>query len=340
MSTTTDFQPGGQHGDQPTERPPTMREEVAEGMRRTQKTLPSKYFYDERGSKLFEQITLLEEYYLTRTEIGIMERHISEIARLLGRSSVLVELGSGSSRKTRLLLDHLEEIAAYVPVDISREYLSAVARELRDDYPQLDVRPVCADYTRPFSLPELEQSRNGLKQPGSGCQIFYPGSTIGNFRPPEARRFLARLARNLHPLKGMLVGVDLKKEKEILEAAYNDARGVTAAFNKNILHHINRELEADFRPEYFRHEAFYNEREGRVEMHLVSLEKQEIAIGHERFVLAKGESIHTENSYKYTPGEFRELASPHFTVERVWTDDDHYFSIQYLRYRDNEKNSD
>lgn len=302
--------------------------EILEGLRGSQKTLPSKYFYDEEGSRLFERITRLEEYYPTRTELGILEERLPEIARRIGKNAILIELGSGSSRKTRMLLDELPELAGYVPVDISGEYLAKVTEILDREYPDLMILPVSADYTRPMELPELRKG---------GCRyvFFYPGSTIGNFEPPQARDFMQSLSRVLKPGEGMLIGVDLqpgpKKPKSVIEAAYDDREGVTAAFNKNILVRINRELQGDFDPEAFDHRAFYNSDENRMEMHLVSRKDQRVTVAGETFVLRKGETIHTENSYKYSLEGFAALVRPWFETEQVWTDRRDYFSVHYLK---------
>lgn len=300
-----------------------MLQEVLEGLQEQQKRLPSKYFYDERGSELFEQITHLEEYYPTRTEKKIMHQHIGEITGCIGNNSVIVELGSGSSQKTRLLLDHLPRISAYVPVDISEEYLQKVVASLRSEYPKLTIKPVCADYTHSFDIPNLDQ-------PFDYYVIFYPGSTIGNFKPQRAKDFLGTVARLLVPGGGLLIGVDLKKDVRILEDAYNDKKGITAAFNKNILVRLNRELGADFDIDNFRHEATYNSELGRIEMHLFSETEQQVHLNGTTIQLHEGESIHTENSYKYTLKEFEALVSDWFEVKNVWTDKDQLFSIQYL----------
>lgn len=304
----------------------TMQEEVLQGLRRAQKSLPSKYFYDERGSQLFEQITKLEEYYPTRTEISIMRDNMPDIIRMIGSDVVLVELGSGSSYKTRLLLDHLPCITAYVPVEISQDFLAGVVNQLGTEYPDLTIKPLCTDYTQPFEIPTLDSKFSRIL-------MYYPGSTIGNFRPKQARRFLGTLSQTLNTGGGMLIGVDLKKDREILEAAYNDRKGITAAFNKNILRHINRQLDTGFDLENYRHNAFYNQQEGRIEMHLVVEEEHEVSVAGETFLFEEGESIHTENSYKYTRDEFKELVRPWFSVEKVWTDANNFFSVQYLKKR-------
>lgn len=300
-----------------------MLKEIAEGLNQPQKALPSKYFYDERGSELFETICEQEEYYLSRAEVQIMQDNIEEIVQLLGTGVRLIEPGSGNSRKTRLLLNHLPEITAYLPVEISETFLATVVDQLSLEYPALNIHPVIADYTRMFELPAKENvhARN---------VVFYPGSSIGNFAPQQAQQFLGMLSELTKKDGGLLIGVDLKKDPEILEAAYNDAEGVTAMFNKNLLLHINRALEADFNIDGFEHRARYNAEKGRIEMHLVSLYKQSVAIGTEEFRLEKGEYIHTENSYKYTIKEFQKLASPYFRAEEVWTDQDQLFSVQYF----------
>lgn len=302
---------------------PTMLKEVLHGLRKSQKKLPSKFFYDERGSQLFEQITRLDEYYPTRTEMAIMRENMPEIIRQIGSETVLVELGSGSSEKTKLLLDHLSHVIAYIPVEISEKFLSSVAGHLREKYPDLSIKPVHTDYTQPFQVPDIEQPYNHFV-------VFYPGSTIGNFRPGQARQFLATISDMMDPGGSMLIGVDLKKDKTVLETAYNDKQGLTARFNKNILRHINRELDADFSLNKFEHSAIYNEEKGRIEMHLVSKTDHEVMVADEQFHFAKDESIHTENSYKYSLIEFEELVSDSFTVKNVWTDQHNYFSVQYL----------
>ena len=300
-----------------------MFEEVIKGLRQPRKMIPSKFFYDERGSELFEEITQLEEYYPTRTEARILEMHIEEIADAVGGQSVIVELGSGNSTKTRLLLDHITDISAYVPVEISEKYLMKTVQSLKNEYPELTIKPVCADYTKPFQIPPIAK-------PFEYYVLFYPGSTIGNFRPEQARQFLDTISNLLISGGGFLIGVDLKKDREIVETAYNDAKGVTAEFNKNMLVRVNRELNADFDIDKFSHLAFYNEAEGRIEMHLVSESEQEVFLNGELIHFDKGETIHTENSYKYSLKEFEKLVSDWFEVEKVWTDDDELFSMQYL----------
>ncbi|SMO60110.1 L-histidine N(alpha)-methyltransferase [Fodinibius sediminis] len=303
---------------------PKMLDEIIEGLEKDQKELPSKYFYDQRGSQLFEEITELEEYYPTRTEMRIMQDNMPYIIRTVGSDIILAELGSGSSKKTRLLLDHFPSITSYIPIEISEQYLAKVVQKLNQEYPDLQIEPLCTDYSMPFQLP-------AIAQPYSKIVFFYPGSTIGNFQPSQAKAFLNNLSTQLDPGDGMLVGVDLKKNISVLETAYNDRQGVTASFNKNILRHINRKLDANFNLNNFRHEAFYNRDEGRIEMHLVSRTDQTVTIEKEVFHFKQGESIHTENSYKYSLADFETLVSEWFSVEKVWTDSDHYFSLQYLQ---------
>jgi len=300
-----------------------FRAEVLSGLSQVSKQLSPKFFYDRRGSELFDAITELPEYYPTRTEIGILRQHGDTIADLLGKHCLLLELGSGSSKKIRLLLDALKP-AVYMPVDISREHLLGSAEALVADYPALEVHAVCADYTADFDLPCRPDPLSRV--------VFFPGSSIGNFEPSGAVDLLRRLAYHLEEGGRMLIGVDLKKDAELLRAAYNDSRQLTAAFNLNMLHRINRELDADFDVQAFSHHALYNEREGRVEMHLVSNAAQAVAVAGQRFEFSAGETIHTENSYKYSIEEFRTLAkSAGFVPEKVWTDDDKLFSVHCLR---------
>jgi len=301
-----------------------FRDEVWAGLSHPQKTLPCKYFYDERGSALFESICDLPEYYPTRTELSIMEAHAPAMAALLGARCLLVEYGSGSSRKTRLLLDRLPDAAGYVPIDISREALAESARALAATYPAIEVLPVCADYTEPFELP---RSRVAPARRG----VYFPGSTIGNFTPPQAQRFLARMARVAGPHGALLIGIDLKKDRATLERAYDDAAGVTAAFNRNLLVRINRELGGTFDLARFRHHARYDDGAGRVEMHLVSSVAQRVRVAGRPFWFAAGETIHTENSYKYDLVNFAALAAGvGLAVREVWTDERRRFSVQYL----------
>lgn len=301
-----------------------FRRDVLAGLTVRPKSIPCKYFYDERGSRLFDEITELEEYYPTRTELSIMERYVEEMVACLGPRCLLVEYGSGSSRKTRILLDHMTEPAGYVPIDISGEHLLASAARLREAFPNLEVRPVTADYTEPFDLP--------LDGPTADrTVVYFPGSTIGNFRPSSAELFLSRMAGVAGPGGGLLIGVDLDKDPTVLEAAYDDSKGITAAFNKNLLVRMNREIGAEFELETFHHEARYNIEESRVEMYLVSDRDQTVRVAAHPIEFQAGERIHTENSYKYTLDSFESIAeSAGFSVRKVWTDDRRLFSVQYL----------
>ncbi len=298
-------------------------DEVTEGFSKPQKELPCKLFYDKEGSALFDQICELEEYYPTRTETGIMEENINSICGILGKKCLLIELGSGSSVKIRLLLENLTYPAGYVPIDISEEHLVESVRILAGDYPDLRIMPVYADYTQHFSLPEFDF-------PYSRKVVYYPGSTIGNFPPDSARSFLKRTAEWAGKGSGLLIGVDLVKDTGMLERAYNDSNGITAEFNLNILRRLNREIGTDFDLDNWRHLAFYDSEINRIEMHLLSLVDQKARVNGTAFRFRKDETILTEYSYKYTIEGFKELASDSYTVERVWTDKENKFSLQYL----------
>lgn len=305
----------------------SFRADVLRGLLEQHKELPCKYFYDETGSRLFERICALPEYYPTRAELAILGRDSREMAERLGPNCLLMEFGSGSSVKTRALLDCLAAPAAYIPVDISREQLLASARALVRDYPDIEVRPVWADFTLPFEIP-------AVSRPARKRVVYFPGSTIGNFSPHQARQLLTRTARLCGPNGGMLLGADLKKDPRLLHAAYNDREGVTAAFNLNLLVRINRELRADFRVEHFWHHALYNPREGRIEMYLVSRLDQHVRVGDREIFLAEGEPICTEYSYKYSVADLNEMAAASgFAVERLWMDESKYFCVLYLTVR-------
>ena len=299
--------------------------EVLTGLGGERKALPAKFFYDERGSNLFHEICATPEYYPTRTEVALLSRISGELADLIGSRCCLMEYGTGSSEKMRIVLDALDEPAAYVAVDISREHLLSTAKALAADHPDIDVHAVCADYSKPFRIPPIGN------QPVGRCVAFFPGSSLGNFEPPMARDFLATTMGVVGHDGGMLIGIDLKKDEAILNAAYNDAQGVTAAFNLNLLVRINRELNGTFDLGTFRHRAFYNSAQGRIEMHLDSLTDQSVTVAGRLFRFRRGESIHTENSYKYTVPEFRALARrAGFRPLRAWADPDNLFSIHYL----------
>ncbi len=296
---------------------------VLVGLSRPDKAIPCRFLYDERGSALFDQICELAEYYPTRTETQILETRAGEIADWVGPAAQLIELGSGSSIKVRILLEAFEAPAAYVAVDVSREHLKRAAARLAADFPELEVAAVCADYGAQFPLPELG---------GGGRRVaFFPGSTIGNLEPEAALAFLKLWARRLGPGAAMLVGVDLRKDPGILHAAYDDCEGVTAAFTLNLLARANRELGADFDPAGFRHEARYDQGKGRIEIHLRSLKDQRVRIAGRAFDFARGERVHVEHSYKYGLDQFRDLArDAGFEPEAVFTDPAGLFSVHYL----------
>jgi L-histidine Nalpha-methyltransferase len=299
--------------------------EIWRGLSASPKRLPCKLFYDAAGSRLFEHITQLPEYYPTRTELAILERSGREIADAIGPGAALVEFGSGASLKTRLLLDALRAPRVYVPIDISTEMLLSSARALEARYPGLDVRPVPGDYMQELTLPLSPEEQRGK------VVAFFPGSTIGNFEQDEAVSFLRRLRRACGRAAELLIGVDLPKERAILEAAYDDAAGVTARFNRNVLRVLNRDYGASFRLEDFAHRACWNEPAQRVEMHLVSQREHVARVGHRTLSLRAGEPIVTEHCYKYEPAAFQLLAeSAGFRVAQIWLDERRLFSVQRL----------
>jgi dimethylhistidine N-methyltransferase len=302
---------------------PRLREEVLRGLTSYPKTLPAKLLYDEAGAALFERITALPEYYLTRAEIEILTTRAPEIAELAGRRCALIEYGSGPGNKVRPLLDALVEPLAYIPVDVSAEQLARTAGDIAADYPHLRVRPLLADYTAPLQLPPLP--------PGARRLGFFPGSTIGNFHPREAASFLGRMQRTVSPGGAVILGVDRRKDQRVLHAAYNDSAGITAAFNLNLLRRINRELGATFDLQQFQHRAFFNDWASRVEMHLVSLSDQTVTVADESISFERGESIWTESSYKYDAAALERLASTAgLRVRALWTDDADRFWVAYL----------
>jgi len=301
-----------------------FRADVVAGLSKDRKTLPCKYLYDERGSKIFDEICEAPEYYPTRTELRIMRENMREIAQLVGPQAVIIEPGSGSGLKTQVLLDSLDAPAAYVPVEISREHLINSANEIAAEHPELEVLPVCADFTQPYEAPEpAREWRRRL--------VYFPGSTIGNFFRSGAADFLAKARKLMGDGGAILIGVDLKKDPDLLKAAYNDSGGVTSDFNMNYLRRINNALDADFDLDAFHHEGRHNVEEGRIEMHLVSDRDQTVTIAGKRFKFTKGETIWTESSHKYTLEGFAELAAGvGLKVERAWTDERRMFSLQYL----------
>jgi len=299
-------------------------EAVLQGLARKPRSLPCRFFYDARGSKLFEEITQLEEYYPTRVETALLADHGAEIAAGMGDANVLVEFGSGSSRKTSLLLTALAAVDTYIPIDVSEEFLAEAASWLEARHDGLSIRPLVADFTSIATLPLTARRRRKLG--------FFSGSTIGNLSHDEARTFLAHAARLLGKHSAFLVGVDLKKDPSILIPAYNDAHGVTAAFNLNLLHRIKRELGADIDVDGFAHDAVYDEVHGRMEMYLVSRKRQLVRVRGRAFRFGAGERIHTENSHKYSIAEFQALAeSAGWRPALVWTDEERLFSLHLLR---------
>lgn len=303
----------------------SFRADVLAGLAMPQKTIPPKYLYDAKGSSLFDQICDLDEYYLTRAEVGLLKRHANEMAMLLGSRCLLIEFGSGSSLKSRVLLNALKSPAAYMPIDISRAALLQSANELASDFPSLNISAVCADFTVPLTLPDRLCS-------GASRRVgFFPGSTIGNFDPPDALRLLKRIGALLRPKGRLLIGIDLLKSPTLLEPAYNDAKHVTAAFNLNLLHRINRELDANFKVASFRHFACFNPAKSRVEMHLESLIRQEVEVAGHVFHFESGETIHTESSYKYSHEVFTDMANAAgYAVALAWVSPSPLFAIYCL----------
>ena len=302
----------------------TDLDEILNGLSEAQKRLSPKFFYDERGSELFDEITRLPEYYPTATERSIMAECVGELAELIGIEASIIEFGAGSSAKIRQLLSSLHEPAVYVPVDISRDFLVAAAKDLAVDFPELEILPVAADFTQPFDLPspKIMPRRN---------VVFFPGSTIGNFEPGAALSLLRVMYQEAGEDGGLLIGVDLQKDAGVLEHAYNDDAGVTAAFNKNMLTHINRVFGANFDVDRFEHTAIYNEDAGRIEMYLISRGEQTVSVSGNTFSFADGERILTEHSYKHTIEGFTSMAAEAgFNLERVWTDRRDYFAVMYL----------
>lgn len=305
----------------------TLMEEAIAGLKNDPRQLPCKYFYDREGARLFEQICTLPEYYPTRTEVGILRQFLPRMADHIGPDVRLVEYGSGEGLKIRLLLDALKRPAAYTAIDISREQLRQAATALSLDYPDIDIQPVCADYSSPLTLPVPQHAFRRTV-------VFFPGSTIGNFAPAEAiamlKRF-AQLAKQGDEPGGLLIGVDLKKDRRRVEAAYNDRLGITAKFNLNLLKRLNRELGANFEIEHWQHQAHWNDGKGAIEMHLISQREQQVRINGDAFDFVPGDSVHTENSFKYSIDEFIELAaSAGFTPVEHWTDAERLFSVHYF----------
>jgi dimethylhistidine N-methyltransferase len=313
----------------------SFKREVLDGLRQHPKRIPSKFFYDERGSRLFEEITELQEYYLTRTELSILHDHLPEMARAIGPDANVIEFGTGAGVKTHLLLAALDRPARYVPIDISPELLLEASLHLREAFPDLEVTPICADYTSEYVLPQPTTAQIGQ------TVVFYPGSTIGNFTPDDAAAFLRNIAVHVQtqshttayssaPL--LLIGFDRKKDRATLEAAYNDKPGVTAAFNLNLITRIAKEFESDIDPADFEHVAFFNESQSRIEMHLFARRDRSVMLGNERVDFATGEHIITEYSYKFSPEAFlRVIEQGGFRRERTWTDANSLFDVWLCR---------
>lgn len=297
--------------------------EVRLGLNAKQKTLPCKYFYDQAGSELFEKICKLDEYYITRTELALLETIKQELAQLIGNDAVIIEPGAGAGIKIRTLLAALNSPRSYVPMDISKEFLFYSAKIIQKQFPKIEIIPIQGDFTQPVKWLEKSQHNNRI--------VFFPGSTIGNFERESAVDFL----KNMHDLVGaegaLIIGADLLKDRKVLEAAYDDKQGVTAQFNKNLLTRINQELGGDFCLEYFSHKAYLNEKEQRIEMHLVSEKRQVVNIDGEQYSFDKGESIHTENSHKYSKESFLSMAKESgFKSMKTWTDPEELFSVHYM----------
>lgn len=303
-------------------------QDVVAGLSNRQKSVPSKHFYDRRGSQLFNRICELDEYYPTRTELAIMQEFAGEMGEQLGAGVMLVEFGSGSSIKTRILLDHLTDPIAYVPVDVSCDHLRLTADELQSDYPEIEVLPVCADFTQSFELPSASHTE-------THDAVYFPGSTIGNFEHQEAETLLQQISSLCGKGGGLLIGIDLQKDRAVLEAAYNDEAGVTAEFNLNLLHRINRELGGEFDVDQFRHIATYNSQLHRIEMYLESLTNHSVRVGEQSFQFRCGERICTEYSHKYTVDGFaRRAKRAGLTLRRQWLDEDHLFAVLHFAILD------
>jgi dimethylhistidine N-methyltransferase len=308
-----------------------FRQDVIKGLGQTTKSLSPMYFYDERGSQLFDDICALDEYYLTRTEMQIMKESVHQIIEEIGPSVFLIEYGSGSSWKVRLLLEHFDKPAAYIPIDISKDHLLATVKKLAKRYPRIPMVPICADYTNLHNLPDLSETPLVMGEHDKKV-VYFPGSTIGNLVPDEAVKLLRTTRDLVGSDGGLLIGVDTKKEKAILEPAYNDSQGISAEFNLNLLHRMNRELDTNFDVKAFEHHSFYNEKFGRIENHLRSLQEQTVSLQTHSFKLEKGETIHTEYSYKYDDEDIKKLThQAGFVLVKSWKDDDGMFGVHYLR---------
>lgn len=302
---------------------PQLRE-IWTGLSRSQKSLPAKLFYDAEGCRLFDRICELEEYYPTRTELAIMDWSLPEMARAIGPQALIVEYGSGSGLKTRRLLASLDDPVGYAPVEIAPEFLDLSTKRLAEEFPALEILPVCADFTRPFAVPHPTRSPRKTV-------VYFPGSTLGNFEPPEAKRLLANMAEEAGPGGGLLLGLDCVKPVDVLERAYDDSEGVTAQFNLNLLARLNREFDGDFDLSAFAHQATYDVERDRIEMHLASRRDQQISVAGRRFALRRGETICTEHSHKFRPAEFaKRAAEVGWKLRRQWQDERRWFAVLYF----------
>lgn len=300
--------------------------DVVAGLTNTQKTLPSKYFYDKKGSQLFEKICELDEYYVTRTELDLLQQAAPEIAQCIGADAAIIEPGSGAGQKIRLLLSALDAAHSYTAIDISQEILFRSAQELGKDFPHISMQPIMGDFTQVFNHPELFHHSDHHKK-----VIFFPGSTIGNFNKHEAIDFLSYMASVVGDHGGLLIGVDLIKDRQVLLNAYNDRQGLTAAFNLNLLNRINQELNADFNLDQFDHKAIFNEHQQRIEMHLISQKNQLVTLNEKPYEFAMDETIHTESSHKYSVDSFIALAQlAGFEAVNHWTDSKNWFGLFYF----------
>lgn len=300
-----------------------FRHEVVRGLRASPKNIPPKFFYDEGGSNLFEKITKLKEYYLTRMELAIINNYSNELAGIIGNNAMLVEFGCGNMSKARLFLKLARNVAYYVAVDISKDFLYSSAEALSSEFPDISVVAICADFMKGLRFPEIDHE-------GKRVALFL-GSSIGNFEPPQALKFVKECSSFLSSGDNLIIGVDNKKNRKVIEDAYNDSKGITAEFNLNLLKRVNTELGGNFDLSNFMHRAFYNEPLGRIEMHLIARKASEYSLGSDNFTFRQGESIHTENSYKYSADEFSEIASEgKFSVSRILQDPWKYYSIYVL----------
>lgn len=302
----------------------SLLDEIINGLECPQKYIPSKLFYDERGSQLFDQICELDEYYLTRTELSIIENNINEITQLIDEDTLFIEFGSGSSIKTMRILENIDKTAGYVPIDISEEHLKNSVSKLKSDFPDLDIFPIAADFTNPIQFPDI--FRNVTRR-----VLFFPGSSIGNFTDEESRKFMHIASINCGPEGGLLIGIDMFKDKDIIESAYNDSKGITAEFNLNILSRINNEFGADFKLDNFSHRAVFYQKKSRIEMYLVSNAEQNVRLNGSTINFQKNESILTEYSHKYTLENFKCIVEDYFEIDNIWTDDKKFFSLLYLK---------